>query len=592
MIDATFFQDKQVVIRLTDGTTAQPDAMQITRIWAGGSLRVNIKNTNPQPVRIKEIALFAGDVPLPADTRFYAEGYHMLSQYRGDFTSIECIGAYGDDKSFFHLPDNPYDEGCHVVYYLLELIGETQRSLIAFASCHKFLGKFRLREGYLEIVMDAEDIALQPGEAWDMEELIILTGPERQPLYEQLAAAINQNHPPLALPKGVDTIPTGWCSYYCMGIMSPEGLYENAKAMAERIPELKMIQIDAGLAANDGDWLTPSFDDDLEAACKKVRAYGVDAGGYCSPFLVGTDSQLYVDHPDWLIHDEDGNPTSRRSHRPDWCILDGTHPEAREFLREIARYMHGPCGLRYYKLDFLSYGALPAGRHYDESKTSVEAYRMGLKAMIDEVADDSFILACNAPFWPTLGLAHGNRTTNDIFRDWKHVGGNALEQFYRNWQHERLWANDPDCILLEKLDIIRMKNGQPSPRPCTLTDDEFAFHKAFAIATGGMLLSGDLLYELSDENIEALRKMIDARGEAAVFDSDAFEVGRFAQKNLLCLFNWEAAPKQLSVSLDAPCRLVDFWTGEPLGTYTDTLTITMNPHGGRVLKIEQEDTGR
>jgi alpha-galactosidase len=300
---------------------------------------------------------------------------------------------------------------------------------------------------------------------------------------------------------------------------------------------------------------------------------------------VDFNSRLFSEHKDWLVKDEEGNPTNRLSHKKDWCILDGTHPEARAYLKKIMRYMHDECGLRYFKLDFLSYGALPAGKHYDETKTSVEAFRMGMTAILEEIAADSFVLACNAPFWPCLGLAHANRSTNDIFRDWKHVRGNALEQFYRNWQHQKLWINDPDCILLEKLDIVRMKNGVPNPRPCLLTDDEFEFHKAFAIACGGMILSGDLLYEISGKNIEVLKKMMAAMGEAAIFDNTQFEIGRFKTKNLICLFNWDDAEKTLSVSLGKKMAVSDFWTDEELGEF-ETLEVTMPAHAGKVLKLD------
>lgn len=588
MINASFLEGKPVHVRLTDGALAGSDDVLITSVCSGGGLRVNIKNVSEKCLRVSEIALFAGEVDLPKETKFYGEGYHMLSQYRGDMENLEVIGAYGDDKSFFHLPDNRYDQDCHIAYYLLEFISGQERCLLAFSSCHKFLSKFRFKENYLECVLDAEGLCLHPGEAWDMEELVVYAGADFAALYRHLAASIARNHPLLPLPPGIDPIPTGWCSYYCVGILSPEALYQNAEAMARRVPELSMIQIDAGLNPTDGDWLLPAFEDDLAAACEKVRSYGVKAGGYCSPFIVNMDSRLYAEHPEWLVRDEAGNPTSRRSHRPDWCILDGTHPGARAYLKRIARYLHDSCGLRYVKLDFLSYGALPAGRRYDETKTSVEAYRMGMRAILEEIGGDTFVLACNAPFWPTLGLAHGNRSTNDIFRDWKHVSGNALEQFYRNWQHQRLWANDPDCVLLEKLDIIRRKGGQPVVRPCTLTDDEFEFHKAFGVASGGMLLSGDLLEAITDRSIDALKRMMAARGEAAVFDDDTFEVGRFATKKLICLFNWADVEKSFMVRVDGTGRLEDFWTDAELGVYDGGFSIRLPAHGGRVLRMKEE----
>ena len=588
MFSASFFYDKPVTIRLTDGTSPRGDDIEITKIWTGNKFRASVKNISGNPLAVREIALFAGNTEIPADTKFYGEGYHMLSQYRGDMRTHEVIGSYGDDKSFFNLADNPHDKDLHIVYYLLELTLNGSHTLLSFISCRRFLGKFRFSENYLEIVMDTEDLTLCPGQVWDLEELAVLSGCNSGILYDELAGAINKNHPPL-MPwqAGAGRIPVGWCSYYCVGRMNTAELYKNAHAMASRVPELEMIQIDAGLNTFDGDWLDWRFEDDLAAACKKVREAGVTAGGYCSPFIVDFKSKMFADHGDWLVKDESGNPTNRLSHKKDWCILDGTHPGARAYLKKIMRYMHDECGLRYFKLDFLSYGALPAGKRYDNTKTGVEAFRMGMAAMLEEIAADSFVLACNAPFWPCLGLAHGNRTTNDIFRDWKHVRTNALEQFYRNWQHRRLWVNDPDCIVLEKLDIVRIKDGLPNPRPCTLTDDEFEFHKAFAVACGGMILSGDLLYEISEANINVLRKMKGVMGESAVFDNDRFEIGRFKGKNLICLFNWDDTAKTITVKINDPKTVFDFWTDESIGRFDTEINIYIPGHGGRVLRLEK-----
>ncbi|MCL2527133.1 MAG: alpha-galactosidase [Defluviitaleaceae bacterium] len=580
MVHAASVFSAPINIRLTSGQAPGNNDFKVYKHICGNGMRVSIKNISGTAQRIKEVALFAGDIPL-RQAKVYGEGYHMLCQYRGNMSELEIVGAYGSDKSFFHLPDNPHDSTHNIVYYLLQLSQDKEHSLIAFASCHKFLGKFRFSPGYLEAVVDCEDILLQPGATWDMEELFVITGNEPSLLYKKLGAAINANHPPMK--SSWNKIPTGWCSYYCVGTFAPEEIYKNAEAMAARIPQLEMIQIDAGLNTKNGDWNQWKFDDDLAAACRKVREKGVDVGGYYSPFVVDNDSLLAKNHPDWLVQDEDGKPTNRLCHKESWYILDGSHPEARANLKKLIRYMYDQCGLRYFKLDFLSYGALPAGCHYDETVTSVEAFRMGMKAILEEVGDDSFVLACNAPFWPVLGLCHGNRTTNDIFRAWKQVGGNALEQFYRNWQHLSLWINDPDVIVLEKQELIRTKNGQPSPRPSTLTDAEFEFHKAFAIACGGMILSGDLLYEISDANIETLKKMIGAMGEAAVFDDDTFEVGR--ARDLICLFNWDTSPKVIKALIHDKAMVSDFFTDEALGTFEESINISLPPHGGKVLKI-------
>jgi len=430
MSERDFF-DARTELRLIDGGAAKDTDFSVVRNRMRDGLRVNVKNVSSRPQKIKEVALYAGPADISETTKYYGEGYHMLCQYRGTIENPQLISQYAEDKKFFHMPENPYDKEHILTFYLLQLTNGGEHTLMGFASCHKFIGKFRFSKCYLEIIMDCEDMELAPNAAWDMEELVVLKGKEPDALYTRLADYINANHPPKKSSWG--KIPTGWCSFYCVGTFSPEAIYKNAEAMAARIPELEMIQIDAGLNIKNGDWGIWKFDDDLKTACEKVRDAGVMAGGYYSPFIVDNDSRLAAEHPDWLVRDEDNKPTNRMSYKKDWFILDGSHPEARAYLKKLIRYMYDECGLRYFKLDFLSYGALPAGRRYDESKTAVEAYRMGMQAIWEEVGEDSFVLACNAAFWPTLGLCHANRSTNDIFRSWEKVKGNALEQFYRNW---------------------------------------------------------------------------------------------------------------------------------------------------------------
>jgi alpha-galactosidase len=34
---------------------------------------------------------------------------------------------------------------------------------------------------------------------------------------------------------------------------------------------------------------------------------------------------------------------------------------------------------------------------------------------------DAFVLGCNHPIWPSIGVIHGSRSSNDIRRDWKRI---------------------------------------------------------------------------------------------------------------------------------------------------------------------------
>ncbi|CAK4814239.1 unnamed protein product [Aphanomyces euteiches] len=573
------------MVRLADETNAPDDAVFIEKNWNGNLLQTTVTNLSGEPIRIKEVVLFAGEWPYLPDTAFYGEGYQMLTQYAGTLESPYAIGEYGTDWDFFRLPRTSIERGLWTVYNLLELFPAGAGSmLMGFVSCRRFTGEFRFRGGYVEAVMDTEGLLLEAGETWELEALLAISGAERDQLYGELASAIQVNHPTMRYGE----IPTGWCSFYCLRPLTASTLYENAHALAERIPQLGRVQIDAGYEADNGDVLTTraAFGaDNMKIVCDTIREAGAEPAGYFSPFIIGKNSELFRAHPDWLVQDEEGNPYPGVGANPDWFMLDGSHPEAQRHLQHVARTMHDEWGVRYFKLDFLSYGVLPGGRRYDPSLTRVEAYRLGLKAIVDEVGNDSFILGCNASFWPSLGLFHGNRVTNDTFRSWKVVDGNAQELFGRNWQHNSLWINDPDVLVMLKLDLINDDNGQVDY--ATLTEDEFEYHKAFIVASGGMILSGDPLTTMSEEHMRLLKKLLPPIGVAARFDDRSHIVGRIQLEDrlLLCLFNREETEKEIAVSLEGTYQVSDFWTDEELGVFTEVLPLKLRPHYARVLVL-------
>ena len=120
------------------------------------------------------------------------------------------------------------------------------------------------------------------------------------------------------------------------------------------------------------------------------------------------------------------------------------------------------------------------------------------------------MLGCNHPIWPSLGLIHGSRSSNDIKRTWERIETTARQNLSRNWQNGRFWWNDSDAIVL---------TGD-------LPDNEFQFHATAIYASGGMLLSGDDLTKISAEKLAMLRKLQPPTGVAARFEDDSFRVGR------------------------------------------------------------------
>ena len=63
-----------------------------------------------------------------------------------------------------------------------------------------------------------------------------------------------------------------------------------------------------------------------------------------------------------------------------------------------------------------------------------------------------------------------------------------------------------------------------------------------------------------------LRKLQPPTGQAARFADDSLRVGtiKLPDKEIVCLFNWDDAPRKISFGLSGTRRVTDFWSGENL----------------------------
>lgn len=585
MVDVEWLSRLRCQVRLSDGSIAHMSQCALERRWECNYMRAALTNVGTQPLRVREVVLYGGVFPVPPSCEFYGEGFQMLAQYCGTLTAPRVIGKYGSDEEFFHIPKTAFNADRYTVYNCLLLMPSPHDlTLLAYSSCYKYSGEFRFKGSDIEVVFDCEDRVIAPGETWDFDEFALFNGEDIDGLFAQLAQRLNQNHPPLRYPE----IPFGWCSYHCLSGVKASEMYAQAEALHRRIPELKRIQIDAGYQSS-SDWLIPNPKSGatMKEMCAQIRALGAEPAGYLSPFLVEQDSVLMREHPDWVVCDAQGRPFHEYTHVDRWYMLDGSNPDAVNYMRNVMRTMHDEWGLRYFKLDFTCYGALPGGVRHN-NMTRIEAFRAVFGAIVDEVGSDSYILGCNAPLWAQLGLVHGNRATNDVFRRWETVRELAQQQFWRNWQ-SRLWINDPDGVVLEKRDMSGYHNGRYRRRISELSDAEFRFHQAYIVACGGVVTSGDLLTELSECNLDILRKMMANTGAAAVFDDTTFTVGRMtrAAGQLICVFNWSDEVRCIEVALDGEYAVSELFTGAELGRHRERLILRdMLPHDARVLLLK------
>jgi alpha-galactosidase len=547
------------------------DALRLTRSWDGPICRSRLVNTGREPVRIKEVVLFELDPALPPETGLYGEGFQMLSQTGGSLARPADVGDYTDERHY----RIPQPEGVTAVHGLLTLSAPgVDHRLLAFTSCRRFDGRLYLRSGALQVVIDAEGLAIAPGEGWDLEEITFRSGPDRDVLLGALAGCLEQNHPSLKAAAP----PSGWCSWYCFGPrVTAVQVLANLDVIARSIPGLRYIQIDDGYQAAMGDWLDTgaAFGGGVATVLRQIRERGFEPAIWVAPFVAEKGSRVFREHPEWFVTDASGAPLASDKvtfggwrHGP-WFALDGTHPEARRHLEEVFRTMREQWGCTYFKLDANFWGAMHGGRFHDPRATRIEAYRRGMEA-VRRGAGDAFLLGCNHPIWASLGLIHGSRSSNDIKRAWARVAGTARQNLLRNWQSGRLWWNDPDAVVLMG----------------DLSEDEFLFHATAIYATGGMLLSGDDLTAIAPARLALLCKLSPPTGVPARFADDSFRVGvaDLPGRRVFCLLNWSDAPETLSFRLPGPHRLRDVWSDADLGVHPAGVVSRVLPaRSGRLL---------
>lgn len=563
-----------------DLATAKPEiravepatSLQLTLNRSGELYQPRLVNRGTTPVHVKEVALFRIAHQLPDDTALYGESFQMLSQTTGTLGKPVNMGY--DELAHYKIPQ-PAD--ARVVTGMMTLAPPGGPVLLlGFTSCRRFNGRFYLRPQSIEVVVDTEGLALAPGEAWDLEEFLYTAGPSRAALLAKLAARIGHNHPPLSF----TTPPAGWCSWYCFGSrVTAKNVTDNLSAISQGVPQLKYVQIDDGYQPAMGDWLETghAFGGDIKGVLDTIRKQGFEPAIWVAPFIAEAGSHLFQQHPDWFMKDADGKPLSADKvtfqgwRRGPWYALDGTNPAVQQHLETVFRTMRQDWGVTYFKLDANFWGAMHGGVLYDPKATRVEAYRRGMQAIL-RGSGGAFILGCNHPMWPSLGLIHGSRSSGDIKRSWDTISKVARQNLSRNWQNGRFWWNDPDALVLSG----------------TLPPEEYRFHATATLASGGLVLSGDDLSTLPADRLAMLKKLLPPTATAAEFADDSLKIGVVTLKDrvLLCVLNWSDQPATIPVPLPRAGQVTDLWSGHDYGRPKGSLPIDLKAHEGTVLVVK------
>ena len=556
------------------GNVLNPEQVKVERNWKGNLCAPSIRNVGKEPVRLRNIILF--DLPahgLDPKTPVYGEGFQKLCQNAGTLGRLTWRGPYSDVGHYkIHEPD-----GLPTVYGMMTLdFPVSDHVLLAFTSCHRFIGRFSFDAKQLRISVDPEGLELAPGETWKLEEFTALAGPDRNVLLDRLASDLNRNHPPLPQPPLEKR--AGWCTWYGVGNAGNQKIVtQAAEFFSKNLQQMKFIQIDEGYTKEGDLELVDANWGNMKAAADAIKAQGLLPAIWVGPFVADYRSKTLAAHPDWYVQGDDGKPLDSAKisfggwRGAFWRPLDGSNPAACDYLEKTFKMMREDYGVTYFKLDANFWGAIHGGKHFNPKSTRMEAYRRGMEAVLRGAGSGAVILGCNAPMWPSLGLVNAMRTGNDLARSFGSFRAAARENLLRGWQNGRLWVLDPDCVLLGG--DWENKKGQQMP------DNIRLIHASVVHAAGGLVLSGDKIPDLGPEQKVILQKLVPPTGKTARFENDKFEDGvtDLGDRQYLYAFNWEKAPADRTFHLKQRSRLKDFWTDEDLGVHEGEYAIKSLP---------------
>ncbi len=382
-----------------------------------------------------------------------------------------------------------------------------------------------------------------------------------------------------------------WCSWYPirMGI-SEEIVLAHAEIAAKHFKPLGMevIQLDHGWQRGDicGDWFpNERFPHGLKWLSEQLQSrYGMKLGLWIAPTNVAATSQLFRDHPEWLMKNADGQPASIGRWfwvpNPEMSLIDASQPGAERWIEETFARLTSE-GARYYKIDFVA---------------GSPALRRAMAAIRRGAGPEAWIRYCQTPPLLSAGLASsayiGDDTGDAGLANWMHlerVNAPLLAASY--WVNDRLYHREV-CDM-----SVGMKAG----------DEEARFKMSLMTMSGCSVSFSDDFRPLEPPRIRMMQQCLPP-GNPPARPLDLFEREKPSLWHVHCksaagewdavgVFNFEDAAQDRTVELsslglpaDSEVAVFEFWEEKSLGTHRERVTVSLAPGTARILLIHRLPT--
>ena len=338
----------------------------------------------------------------------------------------------------------------------------------------------------------------------------------------------------------------------------------------------------------------------MEEVAPYIQNTGMTAGLWFIPFAADPENEPAASHPEWFVKTAAGDP-----YFVFWAgwSLDMTHPGAVDYVTQVVHRITKEWDFGYIKIDGLWSGMAttclyptPDYREDDlggavfnnSKKTNIEAYRDGLAVVRQAAGDDVFILGCNIAqnmrtLGASIGLVDGMRVGRDIAADWDNILPCAEMGARLYFLHNRVWYNDPDCLMLRE--------------PLTL--DQARAWASWIAVSGQMNLVSEWLPGLPEERLDLVKRSMPNHSMNArpldLFEQAIPRVWLLTDKensdrHTVAFFNWDKdAPAKVILSLDkignGSFSGFEYWGNAVLAPTTGSLEVTVAPSACQVFSL-------
>lgn len=455
------------------------------------------------------------------------------------------------------------------------------------------------------------DLPLAPGQRLDSERILFAAGHHLHRQLETYGLLIRKLHNARISAEN----PLGWWSWtaYYFGLNQDTAL-TNAEWLSQHLRQMgyTFFHIDEGYQYARGEYSTPDahlFPGGVAGLERQITGLGLVPGIWTAPFEVSERSWVYQRHPDWLVHNADGQPihlgtVDRGLDR--LYALDTTNPGAQAYLRSTYKTMAGDWGIRYFKLDFMEDSAVE-GFYYRPGTTALQAQRIGLGVIRAAVGDHVLLDKDGSEMLNPVGLVDFGRISQDTGHSFEAARDAASGIAARYYMNRNYFVADPDAFT-----VTPQAFGDQSERDGsrTLSLDEAKVSIALAAVSGGMFEIGDDLPTLgaAPDRLELLLNadLLDMvhLSRASVPEDlmsyapedrqpSVFFLHEDATQSMLTVFNWTDQPRTRTIDLaalglaaEANYRVEDIFTDAgPESVRRGALSFTLPPHSVRMFKI-------